>query len=281
VEKNLVKLDDEIDHILPELAGQKILVGFEQDGSPILKPRQRTITLRQLLTHSAGLGYTFMNEELAQYQKSRGKRVIQGSTVEERFGQPLLYEPGTAWNYSASLDWTGKLVERVAKKSLEDYLVENVWKPLGATGFTFWPDRERKGKGQLATLAERQLATGKLKPLSKFSLNEGVEDCLGGQGGYSNAESFMKLLHSLLANDEKVLQKQTVDMMFQGQLSPESKAVLNENMKDPAWAVGDFYPGEEYDWGFGGLLVTKAAASGPRQSGTLAWSGAANLFWVS
>ena len=59
---------------------------------------------------------------------------------------PLLFEPGTGWRYSTSMDWTGKLVERLTEKTLEEYMGTNIWGKLGITDITFWP----KSKAGLA-----------------------------------------------------------------------------------------------------------------------------------
>ncbi|KAI9163528.1 beta-lactamase [Paramyrothecium foliicola] len=280
VEEGLIGLDDDVAGVLPDLAKQQILTGFTSDGAPILQPRQNRLTLRHLLTHSAGLGYDLVNPQLKRYQAYRGRQLSHGPTLEERLDLPLLYEPGTSWEYGCSVDWAGKLVERLKSTTLESFLAENVWKPLGVSSYTFWPHRNKDIERRLATQSFRIPETGKLKPLPKgLRLNIGVADCFGGSGAYSDAETYMALLRSLLANDGKVLQKQTVDLFFQCQLSSGSRAALQAAMADPSWAVGDFYPGEEYDWGLGGLLITKAAGPGPRRSGSMVWSGVANLFW--
>ncbi|KAJ3529797.1 hypothetical protein NM208_g9599 [Fusarium decemcellulare] len=283
VEKQLIRLDTDVSNILPVLGRQKVLAGWNPDGSPILNKRRNPITLRHLLTHSSGAGYDFSNRDLEKFHCFRNTLPSKGSTIDERFDLPLLFEPGEGWEYGCGIDWAGKVVEQLSGTTLESYLRQNVWEPLGATSFTFWPKCQDKEGRRLAALTIKSETTGRLRELpAGLGLNIGVTDCFGGQGGYSNAADYTELLFSLLANDKRLLQAETVDMMFEAQLSKKSKEVLQAVTKDPSWAIGDFYPGEVYDWGLGGLLIEQLEscdalyARGPR---TLVWSGAANLFW--
>ncbi|KAF4993369.1 hypothetical protein FDECE_13423 [Fusarium decemcellulare] len=283
VEKQLISLDTDVSSILPVLGRQKVLAGWNADGSPILNKRRNPITLRHLLTHSSGAAYDFSNTDLEKFHCFRNTLPSNGSTIDERFDLPLLFEPGEGWEYGCGVDWAGKVVEQLSGTSLESYLRQNVWEPLGAMSFTFWPKCQSKEGRHLAALTVKGETTGRLKELPDgLALNVSVTDCFGGQGGYSNAADYTELLFSLLANDKRLLQAETMEMMFEGQLSKKSKEVLQAVTRDPTWAIGDFYPGEVYDWGLGGLLVEQLEscdalyARGPR---TLVWSGAANLFW--
>lgn len=281
VERGIIALDDDVGRILPELCQHGVLTGFTHDGHPILRPRRNPITVRQLLTHSAGTGYDFSDPALARFQQSGGVPLSSGSTVEERFDHPLLFEPGKSWNYGCSIDWAGLLVEKLLSTDLETYTKENIWKPLGVSSFTFWPDKPAEARPQrVAPMYERIANSGKLKLLPDgLELNRGLKNCFGGQGGYASLDDFVELLSSLLWDDERILKKETTALMFRPQLSTESATTLQTKMADPSWAIGDFYDGEEYDWGLGGLLVTRGS-NGHRQPGTLIWSGIANLFWV-
>ncbi|KAH7125086.1 beta-lactamase/transpeptidase-like protein [Dactylonectria estremocensis] len=281
-ENGTIGLDDDVTDLLPTLKQQRILKGFKADGDPILEDRTNPITIRHLLTHSAGTGYDFSNEELRRVQSFHGERLSSKPTIEQRFNLPLLFEPGESWNYGCSIDWVGKLVEVLTGLKLETYMSKHVWQPLGITSFTFWPHQRDTTTKELAILAERDDETEHLRPLPEgLSLNIGVTDCFGGQGGYSTVQDFLQLLYSLLANDGRILKPETADLLFQGHLTATSKFVLNRKMEDPSWAVGTFYPGETYDWSLGGLLIEIAGhgCSLSRGSNTLVWSGAANLFW--
>ncbi|KFA72654.1 hypothetical protein S40288_03386 [Stachybotrys chartarum IBT 40288] len=283
VEKGSIQLDDDVSSILPVLGRQPILSGWADDGSPILRKRRNPITLRHLLTHSAGTGYDFMSQELQKLHSSRGTVPSQGATIDERFDLPLLFEPGEGWEYGCGVDWAGKIVEQLTGISLEAYLHKNVWAPLGATSFTFWPDKNNSRGAELATLTRRIRKTGKLAEIKQgLGINIGATDCFGGHGGHGTAGDLAELLSSILANDGRVLTPRMVDVMFENQLSPQSQSVLQNAMRDPTWSVGDFYPGETYNWGLGGMLIngsTNSKAPFNRGARTLVWSGAAHQFW--
>ena len=104
VERGRVRLDQDVAPQLPVLAAQPILTSFGDDGVPLLKPRRKPITLRQLLTHSFGGVYGFLSGDIARYRRHLGIDGAQGTTVDELFATPLLYEPGDSWTYGGGLD---------------------------------------------------------------------------------------------------------------------------------------------------------------------------------
>ncbi|KAF4973605.1 hypothetical protein FSARC_145 [Fusarium sarcochroum] len=284
VEKGIIGLDSDITELLPTLKQQRVLRSFKPDGVPVLEDRTNPITLRVLLTHSAGTGYDFSNDELRRVQSLNGENLGSMPAVEQRFNLPLLFEPGESWNYGCAIDWVGRLVEILTNMDLKTYMLKHIWQPLGVTSFTFWPNQQNLATNKMAVLAERDKETKRLRPLPEgLPLSKGVTECFGGQGGYSTAQDFMELLYSLLVNDGRILKPETADLLFQGHLTAPSKCVLNRKMEDPSWAVGTFYSGETYDWSLGGLLIESPDSSCPfpRGPNTLVWSGAANLFWVT
>ncbi|KAK2052319.1 beta-lactamase [Colletotrichum caudatum] len=275
VERGIISLDQDISKHVPALAEKAVLTGFTESGSPIEVPRKNPITLRHLLTHSAGNSYDFLSDATRDWQSFHRIKPVRGSTVEERFGYPLNYEPGEGWAYSSSLDWTGKLIENVTGKSLEEYMRENIWDPIGAASFTFDIGTARP---KMWGMNARDKNTGKIILHRGRDLNQGVTEYLGGQGSYGSAPDVMRVLQSLLVNDGKLLRPSTTGEMFKPQLSAKAKKALLEAMEEPEWAVGHFPVTREYDWGLGGLLVDGHNHPN-RQNGTLMWSGASNVFW--
>ncbi|OLN97150.1 Acyltransferase LovD 2 [Colletotrichum chlorophyti] len=275
VERGKVSLDEDVCQHLPALAKKPVLTGFDKSGAPIEVQRQNPITLRQLLTHSAGTSYDFLSDSTREWQSFHGIKPTRGATVEQRFGYPLDYEPGEDWAYSSSTDWVGKLIEALSAETLEAYMRENIWDPLGASSFTFDLD---KVQPRLWAMNTRNKETGKIELHRGRALNHGVTDCLGGQGMYGTAPDVVRVLRSLLLDDGKLLSPKTTAEMFKPQLSLRSKKGLLKAMEEPEWAVGYFPVTGEYDWGLGGLLVD--GHSHPyRRDRTLMWSGASNVFW--
>ncbi|KAK1532803.1 beta-lactamase [Colletotrichum costaricense] len=283
VEKRLLALDTDVSSMLPVLGRQKVLAGWQPDGSPILNERRNPITLRHLLTHSAGTSYYFQNKDLKRLRSLRGNLpATLEPTIEERYDDPLLFEPGEGWDYGCGPDWAGKLIEQLTGMSLEKYLILHVWAPLGASSFTFWPNAEGKGH-KVATLTERNVTTGRLEVHPDvLTLNQGVDmECFGGHGAYCSAGDYMELIFSIFSNDRRVLKPDSVEMMFQANLSDQSRAALQADFDRRKLTIGDFYRGEVYNWGLGGMLIDgrRSEAECPRGPNTLAWGGGTNQFW--
>ncbi|KAE8387975.1 beta-lactamase/transpeptidase-like protein [Aspergillus alliaceus] len=252
VERGLIGLDEDAGPLLLDLAQIKILTGWNEDGTPLLRERKNQITLRQLLTHSAGTGYDMTNSELAKLSVFRARQINSGET------------------YGTGIDWAGQLVEKVSGQDLESYMQDNIWSPLGIQRITFWPATK-------PDIHSHQIQMAKRDPHSR----RGVTECFGGQGAYGDMESFLKILFSLLVDDGKLLSRETTAELFKPQLSHPSKHCLNEYIKSHPWntLIGIFDTELEYDWGLGGILTTQNTPSG-RRKGTLLWSGKPDLFWV-
>ncbi|GJP88828.1 hypothetical protein AnigIFM59636_010712 [Aspergillus niger] len=280
VERGTISLDDDVGPLLPDLAQSKILTGWDKEGMPLLRERQNPITLRHLLTHTAGTGYDMTNSDLARFSACQGRHINSGETVKERFGYPLTYEPGTSFEYGCGIDWVGQLVEKLSGQDLESYMQENIWGPLGIQGITFWPAAKPDIRNNQIRMAIREPNSERVTDFTGRFLTEGVTECFGGQGAYGDMESYLEILFSLLVDDEKLLSRQTTEKLFSPQLSHSSKHSLNEYIRNhpPNAFIGIFDTESEYDWGLGGILTTQDTPSG-RQKGTLIWSGKPNLFW--
>jgi CubicO group peptidase (beta-lactamase class C family) len=289
VERGLVSLDEPVYTHIPELKEFKILKGFNEDGSTIEEPHKTPITLRRLLTHTSGLSYNEMSPALMQWLQTTGKDHTKESDLLPRFTAPLVFEPGTGWMYGSGLDFAGLLIERVTKKSLEAYMKENLWGPLGMEDVTFFlkqrPDMVEKQMG----VTRRDAETGKTTYLAtapEYRELNGMEirDCLGGQGSFANASTYIKVLHAVLTmdEDEKLLKKETAEEMFRPQLNEAGKAGLAALMQlDMVRNAMGVPPADmEKDHGLGGL-VFMGDEEGGRRKGTLAWAGLPNISWVS
>src|SRR5499427_277023 len=141
VERGAVSLDEP----LPELEGAQVLEGFDEAGAPRVRPPRRPITLRHLLTHTAGFTYDIWNADMGRYMAHHGiPGIIECRNV--TLNTPLVADPGERWEYGISIDWAGKVVERLSGQSLEDYLREHVFGPLGMrdTAFVIGPDQRRR-----------------------------------------------------------------------------------------------------------------------------------------
>lgn len=282
VERRLVDLETDVSSLIPTLASQEVLYDWDTAGRPLTHQRKNEITLRSLLTHSSGAGYDMSNPELARFTTYKGRKVNSGATIDERFGYPLVFEPDTAWEYGTGIDWVGQLVERLTGQTLEVYMNKHIWGPLGIEKMTFWPSNLSGGTRRVR-MSVRDASSGGYTALKQPFLTEGVTDCFGGQGVYASVEEFLKVLHSILADDGKLLTSESIALMFQPQLLPASRESLQKrvNESEPGSSfIGIFDRTRLYDWGVGGMLAMENEPSGRRRN-TLFWSGKPNLFWVS
>lgn len=294
IEQGLVTLDTDVTPNLPVLAVQPILSGTHEGGEPILRKREKPITLRHLMTHSYGQAYTFLDPEVTgRYVQSvlgrdPGLQSILGrSSVDETLAYPLVTEPGEGFAYGPGIDWAGRLVEVLAEVSLEDYLQRHVLAPLGAAAgsITFLPDRKTPDFARKrAVLSVRDERTGRAVPAPPGAADVDpaeVEHCMGGAGMFANMGTYFMVLESLLADDERLLKRETARLLFEPLLSGGGKdrAALVEAFRNPEWVVG-WTPGpaEGYSWSLAGLVTPGGNAH--RGKGFVQWSGAYNLSWV-
>jgi CubicO group peptidase (beta-lactamase class C family) len=118
VEQGKLQLDQPIGDVLSELAAPQVLEGFDSTGAPRLRPTRRAITLRHLLTHTAGFGYEMLNPDLIRYVGLTGTpSTSTGKLASLR--QPLVFDPGDRWEYDINTDWVGRIVEAVSGHSID------------------------------------------------------------------------------------------------------------------------------------------------------------------
>src|SRR5262249_43156657 len=137
VERGRLSLDGPGPDGGPELAKARVLEGFDASGRPKLRTPRQPITLRQLLTHTAGFAYEIWRTEIAQYQEATGTPGITTCT-NAALTTPLLFDPGDKWEYGINIDWAGKMVEAASGQKLDRYFQENVFSPLGMQDTSFY-----------------------------------------------------------------------------------------------------------------------------------------------
>ncbi|CAG9978675.1 unnamed protein product [Clonostachys byssicola] len=272
VERGLIRLEDDVSHLIPEFSKRGVLDSdVNDDGSYASHPRHNAITLHRLLTHSAGGAYTFTDDRIAKLVDVSPGYMSNG-TINSNFDFPLSYEPGEGWRYSNSLDKVGQIIEKLTKLTLENYFKQYIFHPLGISSASFWG-------GKPPPMAVREHGNTRTVPDPEAtSFTTGLKECFGGQGLFINLPDYMKILRSLLLDDEALLKRKTTALMFKPSLSPASKVALIQELESATWTVGDIPKTKEYDWGLGGLLID--GDSHPyRRRNTLLWSGAPSVFW--
>ncbi|KAI1477693.1 putative transesterase [Daldinia eschscholtzii] len=287
VEDGLLSLTGDLSSVAPELAEKQILTGYSEDGeTPILEPQVRPITLEMLLSHSSGLAYYFTNPLIERWRaKARKEQEAAGQTgkrtVEELFDYPLAFQPGSAWLYGTGLDWAGRIVERVTGKRLLDRMQERIFSPLGISDAEFYPVKREDLRARMVDLnPDDPDAVGLAVLGGNGDMNKHTKGDFGGHGLFMTAPDYVKVLHSLLANDGKILKPETVDTMFEHHLTPEATEAHRAMLTGP---MGLFYRvGTAVDavsgHGLGGLL-TLQDVEGWYGERTLTWGGGMTFTW--
>jgi CubicO group peptidase (beta-lactamase class C family) len=278
VEAGKLGLDRPIGDVLPELAAPRVLEGFDATGEPRLRPANRPITLRHLLTHTAGFCYDIWNPDIGRYMERRG---IPGVISCENLAltTPLAFDPGEKWDYGINIDWVGKAVERVSGQRLGDYFAEHLFGPIGMTdtGFDLPADRRRR----LVSMHARG-EDGALAPIP-FELPQEPEFQMGGGGLYGTAADYLAFAGVFLNEGRvkggAVLKPETVRLMAENAIGSLNVRLLKTAI--PVYSNdAEFFPGMVKKWGLG-FMISTAQVPGGRSPGSLAWAGLGNTyFWI-
>jgi methyl acetate hydrolase len=280
VERGKLALDAPAKAVIPALGEVGVLDGFDAAGKPRTRKAKRDITLRHLLTHTAGFGYDIWNPELGQYQEAMEVPGVI-SCQDKALTTPLLFDPGERWQYGINIDWAGKMVEVASGKKLGQYMRDNILGPLGmdSTGF-FINDSMRN---RLAKIHHRD-ADGALQPDTALEIPQEPEFEMGGGGLYSTAGDYLKFVRLMLNQGrsdrgEAVLNPETVTQMSTNAMG-ESKVVMLKTAAPPYSNDAEFFPGMDKQWGLSFMINNDEAPTG-RSAGGLAWAGLANTyFWI-
>ena len=272
VEAGKVQLDEPAATYLPELRAVQVA----DDGA--MRPPQSPPTVRQLLSHTSGFAYEFLNKEIADQVRS-GTLPSAFTGTDEFLRAPLVFDPGTRWEYGISTDWVGKLVERVSGQSLDVYFRRNIFEPLGMsdTFFEVPVDKQSRVAPRYARQPDGALAGLPPEPFTRPAFFS------GGGGLFSTAGDYLTFARALLAggalDGQRILRTDTVDMMARNQLGDLAFAVpptLDPQLVAPNMTL----PGGLDAFGLGFALNRQPLVSG-RGANTMSWAGVYNtFFWI-
>ncbi len=277
VERGRLELDAPAKEVIPYLGEVQVLEGFEDSGEPRLRPPVGDITLRQLLTHTAGFSYEIWNADILRYQQATGTPMI--TTCENAaLTTPLLFDPGTNWDYGINIDWAGKLVEAVSGQKLGAYLAAEVFEPLGMASTAF--RISEKMRARLARIHQRGEAGFEVLDLE---IPQAPEFEMGGGGLYSTLGDYARFLRMILNKGDsewgRVLRPETVEAMSRNQMGDNRVKAL-KTAAPTLSNDAEFFPGMPKTWGLSFMINTEAAPTG-RSAGSLAWAGLANsYYWI-
>ena len=278
VEQGKLSLDAPIGKVLPDLASPQVLEGFDSNGEPKLRPAKNPITLRHLMTHTAGFCYDTWNGDMVKYLEKTGTPSIT-TCKNAALKTPIMSDPGTRWEYGTNIDFVGKAVEAVSSTRLDAYLRDHLFTPLGMTDTGF-----KLGEAQRQRLVGMHARGpgGSLAPIP-FEVVQDPEFHMGGGGLYGTAGDYIKFTQMILnkgrGNGTQVLKAETVAMMGQNHIGELNMTKMTSAVPFATNDV-DLYPGMAKKWGLSFLINTAKTPEG-RSPGSLAWAGLANTYyWI-
>ena len=244
VESGKISLDDSVSKYIPEIRDLKIITETNFN-EPV-----KTITIRNLLSHTSGIGYWFTNQLIANDIQNDTridywpkKDQIKEDEYDWKFSvQPRrVFEAGERWLYGRNLGIAGRIIEKISGQNLESYFIENIFNPLEMNSTRFnLTDQMSKRK---ASVGIRDSITGKIKENYKRRTPKFTSDFYGGGGLKSSAKDYAKFLLCLLnngtLNNYQILKESSVKLMMEKQLekytikwdSVSSAAISDNNDK--------------------------------------------------
>jgi methyl acetate hydrolase len=271
-----LELDAPVDTYRPEFADLQVIEGFDGDTPKLHAPTARA-TVRQLMTHTAGLAYWFWNSDIDRYEQVTGTpNIMTGSDAV--FTSPLVFDPGTRFEYGINVDWLGRVVEAVSGQSLDSYVEANITGPLGMTNTTArMTETQRANSTPVHVRGEDGSWV-----VTDIDWAQSPDYWGGGHFLYSTPRDYLAFQRMLLGGgslaDVRILDKATVDAVFTNQIGeldfPPSIFTAHPELS------ADVNLGPNLKWGLG-LLLNQTQQPGMRAVGSGAWAGLFNThFWV-
>ena len=275
VDDGKLSLDDPISKFLPEFKGPRVHKAGQEPA-----PAGREITVRHLLTHTSGITYRFRGGPVGELYAKAG--VCDGlsqtddtlaDNVRRIAAQPLLHEPGAAWEYGLNTDVLGRVVEVASGQSLDEFFRARIFEPLGLrdTHFFLPEGKERRlaalyepGPDKtIRRVGDEPVTTGPLIFSSTYHYRGPRKLHSGGAGLASTASDYARFLHMLLDGGafggKRVLKEETV------------RAMTRDQIGDLKMAVGTH--GSRFGYGFG-VVMNKGETKDAPSVGTFSWGGA-------
>ena len=278
VERGELQLDAPASDVLSVLGEVGVLEGFDADGRPQVRPARTPITLRHLLTHTAGFGYELWSNDLVRYNQATGTPSIMACELAS-LTAPALFDPGDQWMYGTSIEHVGRIVEEVSGVRLGEYMHQHILGPLGMVSTAFRISDEMRARKAAIHV---RTGDGSLTTFD-FEMRQEPEVELGGAGLYGTVEDYSRFLQMILGRGRRdgvqVLRPETVDRMVVNNMGNLRVVPLPTAM--PGFSGdAEFYPGTEKSWGLTFQINEEPLPTG-RPAGGLMWAGLANsYYWI-
>ncbi|MEZ6028603.1 MAG: serine hydrolase domain-containing protein [Hyphomonadaceae bacterium] len=279
------RLDDPVTRYVPEFKNLRVVKSIKADGSMVLEDMVRPPTMREIMSHTAGFGYGLAQEHPVD-KLYREKGVLSATGLKQMIDRtaeiPLMFQPGTDWSYSSSVDIQGYIIEKLTGKTLGQFMQERVFTPLKMTDTAFYTGPEKANRLSAVYVFDRD--QGKIveakelfgSPMPDYSKPPALES--GGGGLVSTTMDYARFSQMLANGGEldgvRILAPATVELMGTNVIPKD--VLVNSN----GTSVARF--NEAVGFGLDFQVVNDARASGSLQGdGSISWGGAAGTwFWV-
>jgi len=270
-EEGKFKLDDPISKYIPEFGKAEILDTFnESDSTYTTKPAENQITIRDLLTHTSGLGYGVIDgdDRFKKIYAKAGitdlfttKNITIGESVKKLAKLPLHHEPGEAWTYSEGLDVMGYFIEVISGKPFDKFLKTRIFEPLGMSDTWFYLPKEKENR--LVTVHKKENNKWVQFPVTFYDTNypkTGAKTFFSGGAGLSSTPkdyaTFLQMyLNEGELNGTRLLSRTTVNSILSNQ-------------------IGNIWDGgKDYGLAFDIINEKGESAGGEGSAGTFGWGG--------
>ncbi|MDZ4374742.1 MAG: serine hydrolase domain-containing protein [Phenylobacterium sp.] len=279
------RLDDPVTRYIPEFKTLKVVKSVNPDGTVVLEDMARPPTMREVMAHTAGFGYGLQDDHPVD-KMFREKRVLGADNLKDLIDRtatiPLVYQPGTAWRYSVSVDIQGYLVEKLSGQTLGQFFESRIFKPLKMSDTAFYAPADKAARLSPVYVFNRD--TGKIEeakeifgnPLPNYLAQPALES--GGGGLVGTTMDYARFAQMLANGGElegvRILSPATVEMMGTNMIA---KDVLVSSNGTTASRFN-----EAVGFGLDFMVVNEPRVAGSLEGkGTMSWGGAAGTwFWV-
>ena len=271
VEQGKVGLDDDVSTFIPRLKNPQVFSKYDEHaGTYDTRAAKKAITIRQLLTHTSGIGYSWSDHGLNIAQKKTG--AINDSEL------PLVHEPGAQWTYGASTRVLGDVIEKITGERIDVYLDRHILGPLGMhdTSYTVPPGKYSR------VVTTNQKADGKI---TETQNPDPIPATIRGDGGlFSTAKDYSRFVQMILNRGQlggvRILKESTVAEISKNQIG--SVKVRLQPTADPLRSRPFPLGAGEDVWGLGfQIAAPKSPNPSMRSPGSMSWAGINNTFyWI-
>jgi CubicO group peptidase (beta-lactamase class C family) len=279
------RLDDPVTRYIPEFKNLRVVKTVNKDGSLELEDMARPPTMREIMSHTAGFGYGLAEDHPVD-KMFREKGVLSATSLKQMIDRtaeiPLMFQPGTNWSYSSSVDIQGYVVEKLTGQKFSDFMAANIFKPLKMNDTAFYTGPEKASRLSAVYVFDR--AQNKIveakelfgNPMPDYSKPPAMES--GGGGLVSTTMDYARFSQMVLNGGQldgvRILSPASVELMGTNVI-PKSVLVSNNGT-----SVARF--NEAVGFGLDFQVVNDARAAGSLQGdGTISWGGAAGTwFWI-